>query len=70
MTGQLVEPFPMPVGDELRKAYSELALAANSDEETKKRLGKLRLLARPWDPPTCTRPELRRELWALSLIHI
>ena len=63
MTGQLVQPFPMPVGDELRKAYNELALAANADEETKKRLGKLRLLARPWDPPTCTRPELRRELW-------
>ena len=64
MTEQLVQPFPMPVGDELRKAYNELALAANADEETKKRLGKLRLLARPWDPPTCTRPELRRELWA------
>ena len=63
MTGQLVQPFPMPVGDELRKAYNELYLAVNGDEDTKKRIGNPRLLPRPWDPPSCLKPALRRELW-------
>lgn len=63
MTGQLAQPFPTPNGNELRKAYNELYLAVNGDEETKKRIGNARLLPRPWDPPSCTKPALRRELW-------
>lgn len=63
MTGALAQPFPMPVGTELRKAYNELYLAVNGDEETKKRIGNPAFLPRPWDPPSCTKPALRRELW-------
>ena len=57
-------PFPTPDGNELRKAYNELYLAVNGDEATQKRIGNPMKLPRPWDPPTCTKPELRRELWA------
>lgn len=56
-------PFPMPDGPELKAAYRELKLAAQGDQETKKRLGDQALLARPWDPPTCRKKELREELW-------
>lgn len=64
MTGPLVLPFPPPNSSELRKAYNELFLAVNGDEATKKRIGNPAKLPRPWDPPTCLKPELRRELWA------
>lgn len=63
MSGSLAAPFPMPT-DELEKAYNDLFLAVNGDEDTKRRIGNPLLLPRPWDPPTCTRPALRRELWA------
>jgi hypothetical protein len=63
VTGQLCQPFPVPSGNELRKAYNELYLAVNGDEDTKKRIGNPRLLPRPWDPPSCLKPALRRELW-------
>ncbi len=64
MTGLLVLPFPTPSSDELRKAYNDLYLAVNGDEDTEKRIGNPNKLPRPWDPPTCTKPALRRELWA------
>lgn len=63
MTGALITAFPMPTSTELEKAYTDLFLAANGDEATKKRIGNPALLPRPWDPPTCTRPTLRHELW-------
>lgn len=63
MTGPLVLPFPMPSGNELKKAYTDLYLAVNGKEEDKKRIGNPNKLPRPWDPPTCTKPALRRELW-------
>ena len=63
MTGPLVLPFPTPSSNELRKAYNDLYLAVNGDEETKKRIGNPNKLPRPWDPPTCIKPALRRELW-------
>lgn len=59
----LARPFPMPTSPELRAAYNDLYLAANGDEATKKRIGNPMGLPRPWDPPTCTRRELRAELW-------
>lgn len=64
MTGPLVLPFPPPDSKELRKAYSDLYLAVNGDEETKKRIGNPNRLPRPWDPATCLKPDLRAELWA------
>lgn len=54
--------FPEP-GRHLKQAYRELHIAASGAEEQVQALGDLLLLPRPWDPPTCTRPELRRELW-------
>lgn len=63
MTGTLAAPFPLPT-PELEQAYNDLFLAANGDEDTKRQIGNPALLPRPWDPPTCTRPALRRELWA------
>lgn len=64
MSGPLTLPFPPPDGVELQKAYKDLYLSANGDEATKKQLGNPANLPRPWDPPTCLKPELRRELWA------
>ncbi|HEY3410714.1 MAG TPA: hypothetical protein VGK53_21305, partial [Propionicimonas sp.] len=63
MTGQLAQPFPPPSGDELRKAYNDLYFAVNGDEQKKKQIGNPNKLPRPLDPPTCTKPALRRELW-------
>jgi hypothetical protein len=63
VTGQLAQPFPTPSGDELRKAYNDLYFAVNGDEQKKKQIGNPNKLPRPWDPPTCTKPALRRELW-------
>lgn len=59
----LALPFPIPAGPELSNAYKDLYLATHGDEATKKRSGDPGLLPRPWDPPTCTKPALRRELW-------
>jgi len=55
-------PFPRP-GRTLDHAYRELTIALNGSAEQIKALGDLRLLARPWDPPTCAEPQLRKELW-------
>ena len=58
----LVQPFPQP-GRLVEHAYRELAIAANGTPEQKRALGDPRRLPRPWDPPTCTHPDLRLELW-------
>lgn len=58
----LAQPFP-PAGPLIEHAYWELALAANGSEEQKRALGDFRKLARPWDPPSCTHPNVRLELW-------
>ncbi len=53
----------MPLTPHLRAAYEDLYLVASGDEKTKRRIGNPASLPRPWDPPTCRAPELRRELW-------
>jgi hypothetical protein len=58
----LTRPFPRP-GRLVDHAYWELNIAANGTPEQVKALGDLRILPRPWDPPTCTHPELRLEIW-------
>ena len=64
MTSQPVtRRFPEPNTPELARAYSDLHLAATGSNQDKNRLGDPALLPRPWDPPTCTKESLRRELW-------
>jgi hypothetical protein len=58
----LVQGFPFP-GRRVEHAYRELDKALYGSEEEKKALGSPRLLARPWDPPSCVDPDLRAELW-------
>lgn len=47
----------------LRLAYRELTIAAQGKEDQVAALGPLHELPRPWDPPTCRRPDLRQQLW-------
>ncbi|KGN41040.1 hypothetical protein N801_09800 [Knoellia aerolata DSM 18566] len=58
----LARPFPPP-GRLVEHAYWELSIAANGTPEQIKALGDLRRLPKPWDPPTCTHPDLRLEIW-------
>ena len=58
----LAQPFPSP-GRRVEHAYRELDVALYGSDEDKKALGATRLLARPWDPPTCVDPDLRADLW-------
>jgi len=58
----LVRPFPQP-GPQLQLAYRELDLAANGTDEERAALGTIRDLPKPWAPATCTKPQLRAELW-------
>lgn len=58
----LAQPFPRP-GRLVEHAYRELSIAANGTPEQLKALGDTRRLPRPWDPPSCTHPNLRLELW-------
>lgn len=58
----MVAAFPLP-DPAVVAAYADLALAADSDEEQLEELGDLRTLPRPWDPASCTAPELRWQLW-------
>lgn len=58
----LAEAFPAP-GRRVEHAYRELEKALNGSDVEKKALGNPRLLARPWDPPSCVDPHLRTELW-------
>lgn len=59
----LIAPFPPP-GPQVQLAYRELHLAVNGTPEQKKTIGSPALLPRPWEPTTCTDPELRMQLWA------
>ena len=63
MNRLLTRAFPMPLSPQLHAAYDDLYLAANGDDKTKRRIGNPANLPRPWDPPSCQNPELRRELW-------
>lgn len=58
----LARPFPRP-GPGLRQAYRELEMAMSGSPEQVKALGDLESLPRPWDPPSITQPQLRREVW-------
>jgi len=58
----LAQPFPRP-GRLVDHAYRELSISVNGTPEQIKALGDLRKLPRPWDPPTCTHPDLRLEVW-------
>jgi hypothetical protein len=58
----LARAFPRP-GRLVEHAYWELNISANGTPEQVKALGDLRRLPRPWDPPTCTHPDLRLEIW-------
>ena len=58
----LTQPFPRP-GRLVEYAYRELSIAANGTPEQIEALGDTRGLPRPWDPPSCTHPNLRLELW-------
>jgi hypothetical protein len=58
----LARPFP-PAGLRVEHAYRELHLAATGTLQQIAALGDLTRLPRPWDPPTCTQPDLRAELW-------
>ncbi|MCB2176445.1 MAG: hypothetical protein KQH57_11600 [Actinomycetales bacterium] len=58
----MLAAFPRP-GRAIERAYAELDIAAYGTGEQKNALGDQRLLARPWDPATCTDPTLRAQLW-------
>ena len=58
----LVRPFPQP-GRLIQLAYRELDLAANGTPAQHAALGDPADLPRPWDPATCTNPQLRLEIW-------
>ena len=59
----MVRALPRP-GQRVHVAYRELHLAVNGTAEQKEALGPPSQLPRPWDPATCTDPELRNQLWA------
>jgi len=60
MSRPLAQPFPLPDTPKLKAAYDDLYGAASGDTT---RIGDPAKLARPWDPPSCTDPTLREELW-------
>ena len=60
---QMIRAFPEG-GALIRLAYRELHISANGTKEQKNALGDVRLLPRPWDPPTCRNTELREQVWA------
>ena len=47
----------------MRLAFRELDLAENGTAQQREHLGDPDLLPRPWDPGTCTNPELRIQIW-------
>ena len=63
MSRPLVHAFPTPDTPRLKAAYDDLYYAASSDATTKLRIGDPANLPRPWDPPSCSDPKLRQELW-------
>ena len=58
----LALPFPGH-GRLVALAYRELGIAANGPPDQAKKLGDPALLPPPWDPPSCTHPDLRLEVW-------
>lgn len=62
-TEPLIQPFPMPDSDLIRDAYWNLYLSEEGTEQQKEYLGDASLLPRPWDIATCTRPDLRCDIW-------
>ena len=58
----LVAAFPEP-GRILGEAFRELELGVSGTDAEKEALRRAEPVARPWDPPTCTHPPLRKELW-------
>jgi hypothetical protein len=58
----LVQPFPAP-GQLVALAYRELDRAATGTPEQIRALGDARLLPRPWEPASCSTPQLRQQLW-------
>lgn len=58
----MVAGFPNP-GPALEQAYDELNIAQYGTDTEKRFLPPLRAMPRPWDPPTCTDPDLRAQLW-------
>ena len=58
----LVQPFPRP-GPAMQLAYRELKIAETGTDEQRKALS-IKDLQRPWVPATCTKPQLRSELWS------
>lgn len=58
----LIRPFPTP-GPQIQLAYRELETAAGDDDAKKKALGPIADLPRPWAPATCTKPQMRAQLW-------
>lgn len=58
----LAQGFPT-AGRRVEHAYRELDKALDGSDAEKKALGNPRVLARPWDPPSCVDPDLRTELW-------
>lgn len=63
MSRRLAQPFPLPDTPKLKAAYDDLYGATSGDATTKIRIGDPAVLPRPWDPPSCTDPTLREELW-------
>lgn len=59
---EVVQGFPRP-GRLVEHAYWELHIAASGTPEQVRALGDLRRLPRPWDPSTCSHPDLRLEVW-------
>ncbi len=55
----MVRPFPLP-GKQLTYVYEELDMAATAARGPAPRPD---ALYRPWDPPSCTDPVVRAELW-------
>lgn len=60
---QLTLPFPK-AGRLVEHAYWEITIAAAGTPEQVKALGDIRRLPKPWEPATCTHPDLRLDLWA------
>ena len=55
-------PFPAPDGSSTSPTANS-PIAVNGTPEQQKALGDHARLPRPWDPPTCTHPDLRLDLW-------
>jgi hypothetical protein len=62
VTSAITAAFPLP-GPVVAHAYSELDMARAGTDAQRQALGRLSVLPRPWDPPSCP-PALRTQVWA------